>query len=56
MKKQPAPRVTVNYGQCELFSTEPMVCPLCGVTVPANTPHRCENPWMQKPARQERQP
>lgn len=27
---------------CEMFSTYEMVCPLCGLTIPPNTPHKCE--------------
>lgn len=34
------PVVTVRItGACDLFASFPMQCPLCGVTVPANTPH-----------------
>ena len=45
MKKKPALKVkaSVSYGSCYLFTNMgPMVCPLCGVTVPASTEHRCE--------------
>lgn len=43
--KQKRGVVTVKkiVGVCEVFSSfGPMVCPLCGVTVPKSTPHRCE--------------
>lgn len=29
-------------GRCDLFATFAMSCPLCGVEVPANTPHSCK--------------
>jgi hypothetical protein len=40
-KKTPVVKTRVHVATCELFSTSPMRCPLCGVTVPANTPHSC---------------
>lgn len=42
MAKKRAPEVKVSVGSCLMFCTEPMVCPLCGIRVPANTEHRCE--------------
>lgn len=39
--KTPAPKVRVT-GSCQLFATFDMVCPLCAITVPANTVHHCE--------------
>jgi hypothetical protein len=29
-------------GACAIFSSSPINCPLCGVLVPANTPHTCK--------------
>lgn len=40
-KKKTPVKVQVK-GSCDLFATYPMVCPLCGITVPANTAHRFE--------------
>lgn len=45
MKKKPALKVkaSVSVGSCSIYcSFAPMVCPLCRVTVPAATEHRCE--------------
>ncbi len=39
-KKKPIVKAT-GSATCELFATYPMTCPLCGITVPANTPHTC---------------
>lgn len=36
-----SPTVKTSYASCEIFSTSPMVCPLCQVKIPANTPHSC---------------
>jgi hypothetical protein len=42
-KKHGIATVKKITGTCELFSNfGPMVCPLCGVTVPKSTPHSCE--------------
>lgn len=35
-------KASVNYASCDVISTQVMQCPLCGVSVPANTPHHCE--------------
>ena len=29
-------------GECEMFATQPMRCPLCGIDVAANTWHHCK--------------
>jgi hypothetical protein len=43
MKKTRKPAVKVKVtGRCYVFSSQPMVCPFCRTTVPANTEHRCE--------------
>lgn len=34
-------RTTVRYGECYVFSTNPMHCPMCKVLVPANAEHSC---------------
>lgn len=33
---------TTIYGQCEIYSTEPMTCPLCKQPVAPNVGHYCE--------------
>ncbi len=30
-----------GYSACFVYRSSPMVCPLCGVSIPAHTPHRC---------------
>ena len=41
-KKVPAKaRITVASATCEMFATFDLQCPLCGLTIPANTPHKC---------------
>ena len=40
-KPKPTARVRVRYSSCELYSTEPMRCPLCGVVVKPLTHHKC---------------
>lgn len=42
VKKKPAVRVTVQKASCELFASSSMACPLCQVTISANTYHKCE--------------
>lgn len=45
MKKKPALQVkaSVTVGSCYIYSDyAPIVCPLCRVTVPMGTEHRCE--------------
>jgi hypothetical protein len=39
--KQPTPavRVTTAAATCTMFATFAMVCPLCRLTIPANTTH-----------------
>lgn len=34
-------KIAVHYSSCEVFSSEPITCPLCHTLVPANTPHSC---------------
>ena len=42
-KKRGIVTVKKVVGTCEIFSLfGPMLCPLCRVTVPKGTPHRCE--------------
>lgn len=46
-KKKPALKVksSVTSGSCFIYSDYgSLVCPLCGVTVPKSTAHRCELP------------
>lgn len=43
-KRKPKPihaKVSL-VASCEIFSTSPMVCPLCGLRIPAKTPHSCQ--------------
>jgi hypothetical protein len=41
-KKKPlVVKARVQVAMCDLFSTSPMRCPLCGTDVPANTLHSC---------------
>lgn len=35
------PRIRARYAHCEMFSSAPMRCPLCGADVPPFTPHQC---------------
>lgn len=39
MAKKPTARV--SYQSCEIFCSVETTCPLCRVTVAANTMHRC---------------
>lgn len=39
-KKKPTTKANVT-GTILLFCSMPIVCWLCGITVPANTEHRC---------------
>lgn len=49
-KKRPLRvRTTIQRGDCTLFASFPMRCPLCQIVVPANTPHRCVNPRIPEP-------
>lgn len=32
----------ISYSSCTLFCSEPMICPLCRVTVPPWTKHECK--------------
>ena len=42
-KKKSTAKLTLSgYSSYYVFCTSPMKCPLCGITVPANTEHRCE--------------
>jgi hypothetical protein len=42
-RPRPLARVRRVVGVCELFSSDvDLVCPLCHLTIPAGTPHRCE--------------
>lgn len=41
-KKPPTVRLTVRRAVCDIYSTEPMTCFLCGERVPPKTPHHCE--------------
>ena len=43
MKKPKAkgPKVKLSYADCAVYSSLPVKCPLCGVTVTPNVTHRC---------------
>lgn len=40
-KKKSTAKVSVSYAQCQIFTTTPMRCPLCGAMTVANTWHTC---------------
>ena len=44
VRKRKAPKVSVSIGRavCDIYSTVPMTCFLCGERVPAKTAHHCE--------------
>lgn len=35
-------KTNVTYGECYVFSKNPMHCPLCKILVPPNTEHSCK--------------
>lgn len=43
MKKKPALKVkaSVSSASCSIYSSLPMVCPLCRIEIPAKTAHTC---------------
>lgn len=42
MTAKKTPRVKVSYAECEMYASFAMVCPLCKLTISANTVHTCK--------------
>lgn len=39
---KPALKIRTSYASCTIYSSWPMVCPLCHDAIPANTEHTCQ--------------
>lgn len=42
-------KTTLSYASCQIFSTEPLICPLCMATIPPCTAHCCSKPESRTP-------
>ena len=48
-KAEADPKIDMSWGQCLIYSTMPLNCPLCGATIGAKVQHQCKKEPGKKP-------